>query len=222
MVDHGPVEKIKKRQTRFEIQACMDRVIYLIYANCSYDSRGGMRDDSLNLKRAGKKLVELELLLGTQRVHLLQQSNRTCDFDKRFVVYVCKHDHEHLAVQSVHEAAVSRNDVAKILNFECALKAGREEAGEGRDQRGKERERDRMKHKRQHREPAYADELEEVRNGELGGQEDGVEFAAAERVVEGREVRVREAAHTRPRAVRARDRAAGARVDQAGELVELH
>ena len=38
-----------------------------------------MRDNSLNLKRAREELVELELLLGTQRVHLLQQSYRTCD-----------------------------------------------------------------------------------------------------------------------------------------------
>ena len=68
----------------------------------------------------------------------------------------------------------------------------------------------------------HAYSYEEVRNGELGGEEDGVEFAAVERVVERRQVRVREAAHTRPRAVRARDRAAAARVDRAGEFVELH
>ena len=66
---------------------------------------------------------------------------------------------------------------------------------------------------------------EEVRNGELGGEEDGVELAAVERVVERREVRVREAAQARPRAraVRApRHRAAAARVHRAGELLELH
>ena len=62
-----------------------------------------MRDDSLNLKRAREELVELELLLGTQRVHLLQQSYRTCDSGDKDI-YTRKNPHTRIMQRVIHKS----------------------------------------------------------------------------------------------------------------------
>ena len=59
--------------------------------------------------------------------------------DKGGVVDVDKDSHHKLAVDPVDDAAVTRQEVAKVLNFESALNPGGEKAPKGSDQRGKDR-----------------------------------------------------------------------------------
>ena len=56
---------------------------------------------------------------------------------KCIVVKVGKEAHDKLAVESVHNTAMARDGVAKILNLEAALKAWGKEASKGSNQRRK-------------------------------------------------------------------------------------
>lgn len=58
------------------------------------------------------------------------------DGDERVVVHVSEEPHDELAIHAISHAAMARNRVAKVLDLEGALQAGREEAAERSDERG--------------------------------------------------------------------------------------
>ena len=47
--------------------------------------------------------------------------------------------HQELAVESVHDASVTRDDVTEVLDFKCSLESRGEEASEGTDDGGEQR-----------------------------------------------------------------------------------
>ena len=64
------------------------------------------------------------------------------------VIGVDKTTHEYLAVESVHETAVSRDDVTEIFDVESSLEATGEEATKGPNDGRKQRQSHGVQHKR--------------------------------------------------------------------------
>ena len=60
------------------------------------------------------------------------------NLDKGAVVDTGESGHAELAVETVHSAAVPRNEVVKVFDLESALEAAGEEAAKGCNQRGKD------------------------------------------------------------------------------------
>lgn len=91
--------------------------------------------------------------------------------DEAAVVEEGDRAHDELAVEAVRHAAVAGDGVAKVLDLECALEAGGEEAAKGRDERGKGGQDDHVE--------LHGHDVEGVRDGKVrrdavGDEGDGV------------------------------------------------
>ena len=116
-------------------------------------------------------LDNLELLLvgesGDGSLDDAADSGVVCG-DEAAVVEECDRAHDELAVETICHAAVARDRVAKVLDLECALEAGCEEAAKGRDERGEGCEDDHVE--------LDGHDVECVRNGQICGDALGDEW----------------------------------------------
>ena len=116
-------------------------------------------EDAPSLQRILQTVEELQLLLRSQHEHLLQQLKMIIlvshhpdlnsvsisdlsgsgDVYKTVDVDIDESCHQELAVESVHDASVTRDDVTEVLNFKCSLESRGEEASEGADDGGEQR-----------------------------------------------------------------------------------
>jgi len=96
-------------------------------------------EDAPSLQRILQTVEELQLLLRPQHEHLLQQLSGSGDVYKTVDVDIDESCHQELAVESVHDASVTRDDVTEVLDFKCSLESRGEEASEGADDGGEQR-----------------------------------------------------------------------------------
>ena len=116
-------------------------------------------EDAPSLQRILQTVEELQLLLRSQHEHLLQQLkiiilvshhpdlnsvsisdlSGSGDVYKTVDVDIDESCHQELAVESVHDASVTRDDVTEVLDFKCSLESRGEEPSEGADDGGEQR-----------------------------------------------------------------------------------
>lgn len=87
-------------------------------------------------------LHDLHLLLQAQPVDRDLNDpthTRPIHSNKALIIHERKESHDKLTIHTVRHAAVTRDAVAEILDFESALEATGKEAAKGSDERGKGR-----------------------------------------------------------------------------------
>lgn len=87
----------------------------------------------------GQPPHDLDLLLVSQaRNGRLDDAphTRLVDGDKTLIIHEGEEAHDELAIHAVGDAAVARDGLAEVFDFEGPFEAGGEEAAEGRDERG--------------------------------------------------------------------------------------
>lgn len=60
--------------------------------------------------------------------------------DEAVVVHVGEETHDELTVHAISDTAMARDRIAEVLDLECSLEAGSEEAAEWCNERGESRE----------------------------------------------------------------------------------
>lgn len=102
------------------------------------------------LQIVAQRVKQLQLLLRLQCEDLRQQLLRRHRPNEARDVHVDEGGHQELTVEAVHNPTMSRDHVAKVLDLERALKAGRKEAAEWADDGAEEAQRQRVQHEGVH------------------------------------------------------------------------
>lgn len=89
-------------------------------------------------KRVSQAAEYLQLCLGLHQVDLLQYLLLIGSPDKTMVVHIHEGRHQDLAVKTIHDASMARNDVSEVLDLECPFEATGEESPKGSDKRAEQ------------------------------------------------------------------------------------
>jgi hypothetical protein len=88
-----------------------------------------------SLQTVLKRLKNVKLIVILKQIDLFKQQIGIGCGNETVNVHVDESRHQILTIETIHDTPVTRNNVTKVFDFECAFKTGSKEAAKRRNNR---------------------------------------------------------------------------------------